>query len=365
MDSRKTIILLLAVLFSFSVQAEPKFGPTLHTKWVTKLKKEKLITRRPYQFSTPVFSDSKIYVGTSSGYFYAIDSEKGLKDWRIKLAGGVYSEPAVEGNNIYAADRKGIVYSIAKDSGKIEWQVETGAEISSKPIVTEDTLYFATMLRQIVALSKNGTGKKWQTTKTGTLPQMTIKGSSSPLLYNGNIYVGYADGMIMCYKASDGNPIWARQLSRRESMFVDVDTSPLIDNGVIYISSSDGRTYALNPLNGETIWEINKGGPNDLANDLNYIYISGNGRLSAVKKDSGILVWEQDFQEPEISAPVLKDGYIAVASTKDKIYVVSAESGDIKFKRFLGKGCFGKPIIIENMLYILTNSSRLFALQGV
>lgn len=357
-------VLVLCFLLPASLPSASAFGPSLRTKWVTKLKKEGWITKRPFQFSVPVYDDGKLYVGTASGYIYQIDAIKGHKDWMTKLSGAVYAEPAVDGASVYVADRKGMVYSIERSTGKIEWQVDSSAEISSRPVVTDDTVYFATVLRQIVAISKNGTGKRWQTTKTGSLPAMTVKGSSSPVLYNGNIYVGYADGLIVCYRTSDGSPVWSRQLSNKEAMFMDVDSTPLIENGIIYVASVDGKTYALDPKDGAVLWKANRGGPNDLAVDESNVYVSGGGKLVALRKDSGAVVWEKDFQEPEVSAPVIKDGFIGIASTRDKLYIVDAKDGNIRYERFMGKGSFGKPVIVGNMIYLFSNSSKLFALEG-
>jgi outer membrane protein assembly factor BamB len=368
MDRFKTVIfftILLAFFSANSFAGSSIFKIPLHQKWVTKLKKEKAITRRPYQFATVLVDNSVIYAGSAGGQFYALDTKKGNKVWHTKLLGGVYAEPIIDEDNVFVADRKGIVYALNKESGTIEWQVETGMEISAKPLVVDDTIYLATALRQIVAVDKLGRGKKWQTVKTGALPKMTLKGTSSPVYYNGNIYVGYADGLFVCYKAQDGSVIWSKQLANKSASFTDVDTTPLIYDNVIYISSADGKTFALNPSNGDAVWTIERGGANDLATDGTDLYISsGFGKLSAVSLKSGNLIWEQEFEGSELSSPSVKDGLIVLTATRDKIYVVNAKTGDIEYKRFLGKGSFGRPVIDGDTVYILTNSSSLFALQG-
>lgn len=367
MDRFKTVIFFTILMAFFSANSfadGPVLKVPLHQKWVTKLKKENVITRRPYQFANPLIENSILYIGSVGGQFYAIDIKNGKTLWHSKLSGGVYAEPTLDGDSVFVADRKGIVYSLNKGNGIVEWQVETGMEISAKPVVVDDTIYLAAALRQIVAVDKLGRGKKWQTTKTGALPKMTIKGTSSPVYHNGNIYVGYADGLFLCYKASDGSVVWSRQLADKSASFTDVDTTPLIYDNIIYVSSADGTTFAINPSNGDTIWTIERGGANDLAVDGGDLYISGLGKLSAISLKSGNLIWEQEFEGSELSSPATKDGMIVLADTKDKIYVINAKTGDIEYKRFLGRGSFGKPVIDGDTVYILTNTSRVFALQG-
>ncbi len=358
------ILTLCAGIDSYAVADKLALQPPLHVKWTTKLKKENIFRRRPYQLASPMIDNGVLYVGSAKGIFYALKLENGHKIWNTKLIDGIYGEATADGDELYVADRKGNVYCLNKATGKIEWQVDTGVEISSKPIVTEDTVYFSTALKQIVALNKIGTGIKWQTTRVGTLPSMTIKGTSSPVLYNGNIYVGYGDGMFYCYNASDGSVVWSKQLSNKSSQFIDVDSTPLIIDGIIYVASVSGKTFALGASDGRSVWLADKGGANAVATDGDHIFTTGNGVLASLDKASGVQRWERNLNELEISQPVYKDGVIFVASTTDKIYIVDSGTGEIKYKRFLGKGTFGKPILEGSVLYILSNSSHVFALQG-
>ena len=366
--SKKTLAFVISLSFLFSSATlfafEGELKLPLHLKWTTKLKKETIFNKRPYQFAVPIIEGDRVYVGAASGFFYALGTLEGKKIWTTKLTGGIYGEASTDENNVYIADRKGIVYALSKADGQIEWQVETESEISSKPIVDSDTVYVSTVLRQIIALNKNGTGKKWQTTKTGSLPPMTIKGSSSPVLYNGNMYVGYADGLLAVYSASNGDFLWARQLSNKQAMFIDVDATPLIIDGIIYVSSADGKTFALDAKDGGIVWTANVGGANSVVADGDALYVEGNSKLSALTKDGGIVIWEVKLDEPGLSTPAVKDGVLIVASTKDKVYSINASNGEIKSKRFLGKGTFGKPVIMGNNVYLLGNSSGMFCLQG-
>ncbi|MBI2093053.1 MAG: hypothetical protein HYT75_08710, partial [Deltaproteobacteria bacterium] len=70
------------------------------------------------------------------------------------------------------------------------------------------------------------------------------------------------------------------------------------------------------------------------------------------------------FHDIEISSPAIKDGFLSLISTSEKLFVVDDKTGEIKYNRYLGKGSFGKPVIFGDVIYILTNSSSLFALQG-
>lgn len=359
------LLIGLALIVPGTSLADTTFKLPIHQKWVTKLKKEKFITRRPYQYSTPAITEDTVYVGTTRGDVYALQAKTGKKLWDTKLSSSIYSELAVNGTSVYVADRKGTLYSLEKTTGKIEWQVDIVAEISARPLIVDDTIYVTTVLKQLYAVDKLGRGLKWQTSKFGHLPRMTIKGSSSPVIYNGRIYVGYSDGSFVCYGAVDGAVLWAKQLSDKNARFTDISGTPLIVDGIIYISTVDGQVFALDAGDGVVVWSIDRGGPNDVAYEDGRLFISGGGIVSALDAASGKLIWEQKLVDQiETSPPAVKDGVVVVVSTKDKIFAMDAKTGEIKLNRYLGRGTFGHPVIVDNTLYIFTNSSLMHVFRG-
>ena len=359
-----TFLLLAQLIPVVSFAGMKEFKLPVHGKWVTKLKKEKVLTTKPYQFTSPIVDYDRIFVGAASGYIYCLNRKDGHKVWFTKLDGGVYGDPVVSGAYVYIGDRKGNVYSINKLDGKTFWETNIGGEISSKPIVTDDKVYFVTALGQLVALNKESGARLWHTIKDTILPSMTIKGSSDPVLYNGYIYVGLADGSLVKFSSADGNKIWEKQLSNKRANFVDADASPVIADDVIYISSVDGKTFALKVSDGGEIWRIEKGGANDVAVEGDRIYLSVGGVVTCASRQTGITIWETSTGDVEISTPAVKDNVVAVASTDSRLYSIDKTTGELKYKRYIRKGSFGDPIIVDDMLYVLSNTSRLFAFEG-
>jgi outer membrane protein assembly factor BamB len=111
------------------------------------------------------------------------------------------------------------------------------------------------------------------------------------------------------------------------------------------------------------VWSIGAGGVNDLLYHNGLLYATGGGVLSAVDPTTGTVFWEQNLETSEISSPAGGAGYIAVVSTKDKLYLVDEKNGDIVFERYIRRGSFGDPIVIGDTLYVLTNTSRLFSFR--
>jgi len=69
----------------------------LSRRKVVSLKKSSFWNSRPYQFSTPLLSDGKIFVGVDAGYFYSIDTKLKNKIWSYKADGAIQAEATVSG----------------------------------------------------------------------------------------------------------------------------------------------------------------------------------------------------------------------------------------------------------------------------
>ena len=86
-----------------------------------------------------------------------------------------------------------------------------------------------------------------------TVPyQTTIQRASKPVVVNDKIYVGMADGYLICLRLDDGALVWEKKLSS-QTKFVDVDATPVVKDGKVYTGSLAGVMNILDANNGETI----------------------------------------------------------------------------------------------------------------
>jgi outer membrane protein assembly factor BamB len=273
-------------------------------------------------YDTPVIDgDGIIYVGSFSGYFYAIYPD-GTQKWRSKLAGTLtHSSPAIDENGtIYVGCWDRYLYAINPD-GSLKWMFGAGANIGSSPAIAEDgTIYFGTLWTggkggKIFAVNPDGT-EKWRY-------QTGYAVSSSPAIGDdGTIYIGsYDDYLYALYP--NGTLRW------RFKTGDNIIGSPSIaDDGTIYIGSYDDYLYALYP-NGTMKWKFytewgTSGNPSIAIDGTIYV---GTDKLYAIYPD-GTLRWSFDlgadtrisFSSPAISA----DGTIYIGT-----HIGQTSGGDI------------------------------------
>jgi outer membrane protein assembly factor BamB len=330
---------------------------------VIRLKKSKFWNSRPYQFSTPHVAQDMMFVGADSGYFYGIDARLRRKLWTFKTEGAVHSEAEFDGGIVFFGDCKGMLYALDGGTGKEKWRTTLDTTIISKPLVSGDRLYVTTMSGRLYAVDRDTGVEIWHTGENDRAFGFSVRRDANPVLIGDRIFIGTSTGMLMAYRASDGLLSWAKQLGDKQSLVYDVDSRPLFVDGKIFASSADGRLFCIDPQDGGIVWDVEAGGTSDPILYEGRIFASGGNSLFSVDPATGSVVWQQELDDPGLSSPAAGKRYIAVAGTTDKIYLIDSDTGDVIQERYIRKGAFGDPVIVGDMIYVLSNSGRLFTFK--
>ena len=322
----------------------------------TKLKKTTFWNKKPFQFSTPLVSESMIFIGSDSGVFYGIDANKIKKHWKYEAEGSIQSKAQADGGVVYFGDDKGYAYALSATDGKEIWKSFLEWPIVAEPLLSGDRIFFVTERGSLIALSKADGREIFRTPPIEKAVGFSIKGGSAPVWSGGLILFGTSTGMLLAVR-ENGNLAWVKQLANRQELVYDLDSKPLIEAGRIFVATADRNVYCLDPNGGNVIWSTSEaGGSNDLTLNAGKLYATGGGVLSSINADDGSIIWQQDFETPEISSPAVSQNIAAVISTHDKFYLVDAETGDILFERYIKKGSFADPVFMGDRLYMISNS---------
>jgi len=326
-----------------------------------RLKKSSFFNFRPFQFSTPVIADSMLYIGVDAGVFYGIDALKTKKKWTYRTQGPVQAPAGVDGDAVYFGDAKGNVYALETSSGKEIWKTSLDSPILAAPLIRGDRIYFVTDNGRLFAIDKNAGGEIWHTDSVEKAIGFSVKRASSPVFTNGLIMFGTSTGTLLAYR-ENGTLAWVKQLGDRQALISDLDSRPIIEGGRIYVATADRKVFCIDQNNGNIIWSTSDaGGSNDLFLSEDKLYATGGGVLTSIEASSGNIIWEEDFETPEISSPAVSKDIVAVVSTRDKVYLVDDKTGDIIFERYVRRGSFGDPVFVNNRLYLISNTGRIFS----
>lgn len=337
--------------------------PVASRKWVSKLKQNSWMNKRPFQFASPLADGDRIYIGVHRGIFYAIQNRHGKKLWSFKSYGPIHAAASADSSQVYFADTKGMVYALGKEQGNLIWVTKVGGEILTKPLLFEDRLYVVNSLKELVALDRKTGAQLWRQNQGGPDRGFTVRGAADPVLGGSNILVGYSDGTLIAHSAQNGSLQWVKQLGDRFNEFHDIDSTILVAGKLAYVTSADGKLFALDSKDGTIVWQANAGSVNNVVLQEPYLYVAAGGVVHCFSSESGESLWEQDLQLPEISSPAIYGQWLVVVATKGKAYFLDRLTGDIRHSWFVKGGALSDPVIDGNHLYLLSNASRLYQFE--
>lgn len=243
--------------------------------------------------SSPVVVDGTVFVG--SGYpnkdFWAVDAVSGVVKWRTnsgladpaaKRQGQyVYSSPAYADGTVYTAANDGGFYALDPKTGKLKWRFETqGGVYFHSPTVAGDFLIGAPGDYDTAVYAINrATGELGWKYNSGLQHSYV----SSPAYDGTNVYIGIGEPnqQIVALDAATGAEKWKYVTGYATQN--SYTSSPAVTNNVILVGTA----------------QKDRKDPES-------------GRLIAIDKETGKLLWEGDLPKPVLSSPAVADGYVVV-----------------------------------------------------
>ena len=320
--------------------------------------------------STPALDDDKIYFGSDSGIFWALDQKNGKIAWKYEVMWfkqkGIFSSPALHGDNVYFGAYDGNVYCLDKNTGERKWMFMEADWVGSSPAVAENLnllfigLEFGLIKKQggIAALDLDSGKKKWEFRM-----MEFVHASPAYCCEREYVAIGANDGKMRMFRAKDGKLIWEYQTGG------DVKYRPTYDvgNGVIAFGSMDGNLYVCDIESGELI-ALFKTEAGIYSTPLFW-----EDKIIFTSLDKSVYCW--DYKKNKIlwifhasgrifASPVLIEGSVFVGSNDGRMYELDPDTGKLKsFFQFLER--ITNEIVCNSdakKFFVLTHANELFCL---
>lgn len=349
--------------------------------------------------------------------------------WKKKIGRGLgkkYVEisPAIVADRVFAADAYGLVVAANRFTGKTIWQTRIGKPdkktfldvtdrsdpsfVSGGLGVGQGILLIGTVRGDVVALDVADGSEKWRAYLNGEVlaparvdedivavqtadgklialnvedgrrlwvydtqdPIVTLRGTASPVINNGRVIAGFANGLVASVEVNSGFPDWEQRVALAEGTselerMVDVDGAPLVTPRYVYAASYQGKTRAIDRRDGSVFWEADEPSFHSLAEGYGLVFIvTDNDEIVAVDQAGAADIWRQDgLLRRRLTDPLAFGNYVIVGDGEGWIHAVAQSDG-----RFLGRRKIGDPIRSslvheDNDIYLLTDKGSLELLR--
>src|SRR5215813_5977494 len=115
----------------------------------------------PQEFSAAAVYADTVYIGSASGWFFALRSTTGALRWRKRL-GAVATAPIVVGGVLYIGAADGTLLAVDAQTGAEKWRYQSRGPIEQMPQATGDLIVFSNEADQVVAVDALSGKFKWQ-----------------------------------------------------------------------------------------------------------------------------------------------------------------------------------------------------------
>ncbi len=182
---------------------------------------------------------------------------------------------------------------------------------------------------------------------------------SSPLAYEGRVFIGSYDHNMYALDAGNGSLIWKFPTQG------GVVTRPVVSGDYLIFGSEDQSVYAVDWRTGRVAWtHITKGpvrGSPALAEGIVFIG-SDDGFLYALHASSGRMVWRFDAEMPVRSRPLVHEGRLYFGTEGGEIYSLDFQ-GKVAWRFRAKRAVTASPALGDGALYVPSVDGQLYALD--
>lgn len=273
--------------------------------------------------------DDALFVGSSEGFVLRLDANSGERVWSTPLRGEILSAPQGDGKVVVAQTYDGRLQGLDHETGKIIWTYDSN------------------------------------------VPVLTIRGTSTPIFNNNQVYAGFANGRVLAFDPKTGALLWEVRVAipqgRSEiERIVDVDGSMALGGNELYAVSYQGSVVAIDLQSGRKIWQQKDSSFSGVSQGYSNVYVADeDGTFTAYMRNGQGVRWTQGaLAYRELSRPTPVGSYVAVGDFEGYIHVLSQSEGDFVGRvRADSDGVRADMISEGNLLYVYGNSGEFAAYE--
>jgi outer membrane protein assembly factor BamB len=340
--------------------------------------------------SPPVAEGGRIFVMDGESTVSAVDARNGGEIWRVNLRpenerGGFGGGVAVAGGKVFASSGYRTMTAMDAATGTVVWQSSVDVPIHGAPTVSGGRVYVVDVDNQIIAFDVNTGQQAWS--YRGIVEPARIMLASSPAVTGDTVVAPFSSGELLALRASNGQPLWQRELSRTSrtsalSEVRDIAGRPVISRGFVYAISHSGVLGSLDARSGQPRWQLPIGGVQAPLPVGDVVYVVSNvGQLTVVNRENGQVYWTRDLNEgrvrqeggflgfwdrtvrPSWAGPILASNRLVLVNSDGEAVALNPKTGEIQGTVNLGAPAYVAPIAYDGALIVVTDRGELVSIR--
>lgn len=322
---------------------------------------------------TPEYEYGKLFVAARDGQVKALDPETGKEIWKTDLEGDVSARLSggitASYGKVFIGSENGELITLDQETGEELWRSGVTGEVLARPVTDNNYVIVNTSRGMLTALDADTGSEVW--TISTEVPNLTLRGDSTPSTTSGGIFWGTANGRLAAAIIARGQLIWQQPVGTPKGAteidrLVDVDASPIILGSTLYTVGINGQLVAIDLRSGAPMWKRNYSSASDMVTDGAKIFVlTDKDHLAAVDVRSGTELWTNSSMENRLlTAPQIIDGYLVVGDSEGYLHWLDRETGDFVAQQLVNDSGFSVgPVELEDGYVIVTRNGDIKKLR--
>ena len=258
----------------------------------------------------------------------------GLRDVLPLENDRIMSGVTVGYNSYIYSDNEGSLYVHNLNSGELKWKKELRDIVISKALITPKNLFVQTSSDVLYAFDLQSGEQVWS--KKAQAPLLSIRGTSSPIFFEGLIFANFSNGRLAAIRATDGIQLWEKPISvikgsTELEKLMDSDSPAIAFNDIVFAANYNGSLTRFNIRGGEKVFsvDLSTSKPFILYKDT-IIAVNSDDEIIAFDAINGSESWKNSkYKFRRITAPALYDDYVYFGDVEGYLHKVDPATGEI------------------------------------
>ena len=313
------------------------------------------------------YVDGQIWAADYKGRVVAIDAESGERIRRFDLDMQLSAGPTVHDENVLVGTIEGQIVLLDRETGAIRWRAQLSSEILAAPLEADGVVVVRCIDGRVFGLDAQTGFREWVTDTS--VPLLTLRGNSDPLIRAGQVFIGYDDGSLNALDLQTGDLLWEQRVGTPEGRtqlerLADIDGPMAIAGLDIYAASEHDRMASVALDSGRLLWVKEIGSYQGLQVDRTRLAVTdSDDRVWLLDRRSGSSAWSNEqLLRRGVTSPVLQGGFVVVADRQGYLHWLDDETGEFVARERPSRDApVSAPLVVGNVLYLLDVDGKLSA----
>lgn len=246
----------------------------------------------------------------------------------------IISGVSVGYNTFLYADADGVIYAHDSISGDLKWTKPLEDVVLSEILITSTAVYVQTSSDVLYGLNLQNGETKWS--KKAQAPLLSIRGTSSPVAFEGLIFTSFSNGRLAAVRELDGIQLWEKPISRLKGStelekLMDADSQAVPVNEDIFAANYNGSLTRFNIRAGEKVFSVDHSTLKPIILHKNIIAsINTDEEILGFNAVNGTEIWRsQKFKNRDITDLVLHDDKLYFGDFEGYVHEINPANGMI------------------------------------